>query len=187
MLSLYLLKDPRSGKIEQVYKYPEDLASPMLRLSSCILVTKQLLTPPIFVVPKEYLTEMDGQGITTDPWYASFEYLDYKDKELRKQGALSEYDSRMNRVKEIFSMGTYHKRSCKTIFFTGPKPVYKCSFVDNWGWKDCGILCLTNIGTYRTIESLSLKGMNEVFINGIFECGDEVMKDTQCKITVSCT
>lgn len=185
LLKKFILKDPRTGKLEEVFDYPECLASPTLRSRDCQLVTREPLRIPILVVPHDYLVEMDGQGETTESIYASFELRDYRDEVATQQVKQQKYDSKLSKVQDIFSISTMHKRSCITMFFTGPKPVYKQSFTDNWVWKDEGILVLTNRGHYRTIESLSLKGINDVFITGTFECGDEVMPNTQCKIIVA--
>lgn len=185
MVKIYILKDPRKDTTEEVFEYPIDLASPTIRFRGVKLVTRELLKTPILVVPDEYLTEMEGCGATTDPMYASFEYLDYRDGVVKAEKDKQQYDGKVSRVQEIFAMGTIHKRSCKTIFFTGPKRVYKRTFADNWGWKDYGILAAEHCGHFRTIESLSLKGINDVFITGTFESDGEVVENTQCKITVS--
>ena len=185
MVKIYLLKDPRSGKFEEVFEYPIDLASPTLRFGGVKLVTRELLKTPILVVPDEYLTEKSGYGATTDPFYASFEYLDYRDGVVKAEKDKQQYDGKVTRVQEIFANGTAHKRSCKTMFFTGPKKVYKQTFTDNWVWKEEGILALGIRGHFHTIQSLSLKGINDVFITGKFECEGEVVENTQCKITVA--
>lgn len=128
---------------------------------------------------------MDGQGETTESIYASFEFLDYRDAVADQAARKQKYDGKVSKVQDIFAIGTMHKRSCKTMFFTGPKPVYKQTFEDNWVWKDEGILVLEHRGHFRTIESLSLKGISDVFITGTFECGEEVMPNTQCRITLT--
>jgi hypothetical protein len=187
MVKIYLLKDPRTGKFEEVFEYPIDLASPTIRFKGVKLVTRELLKTPILVVPDEYLTEKSGYGATTDPWYASFEYLDYRDGVVKAERDKQVYEGKVSRVQDIFAYGTMHKRSCKTIFFTGPKKVYKQTFSDNWAWREYGVLAAEHCGHFRTIESLSLKGINDVFITGTFECAldGEVVENTQCKITVS--
>ncbi len=187
MVKIYFLKDPRTKISEEVYEYPTDLASPILRFHGVKLVTRELLKTPILVVPDEYLTERSGCGATTDPWYASFEYLDYRDGIVKAEKDKQQYDSKVTRVQEIFANGTSHKRSCKTMFFTGPKKVYKQTLTDNWVWMEAGILALGTCGHFHIIESLSLKGINDVFITGKFECNGEVVENTQCKITIART
>lgn len=184
LLKKFILKDPRTGKLEEVFDYPECLASPTLRSRDCQLVTREPLRIPILVVPHDYLVEMDGQGETAESIYASFELRDYRDEVADQAARKQKYDNKVTKVQEIFSFGTAHRRSCKTTFFTGPKPVYKQSFDGNWVWLEQGILALTNVGHYRTIESLKISGVNDVFITGTFECGDEVKDNTQCKISV---
>jgi hypothetical protein len=142
MYKIYILNDPITGKTEQVYQYPEDLASPTLRGYDCILVTKQLLIPPIYVVPKEYLTEVTNSGIIPHPVYASFKYLDFKNEILKEQDKQNEYNLQMAKLKGIFNKETYFKRSCITQFFTGPKKVYKQTFVDTWVCDDMNRLTL---------------------------------------------
>ena len=181
---MFLLKDPRTGKIEEVYDYPTCLASPILIYRNCQLVTREPLRIPILIVPNEYLTKMENCRATTEHTYASLEYVDYFIKDQKDKAEDAEYANRMHQVQTLFSMGS---RICshKTMFFTGPKVVYKKSFTDKWVWKQEGILCLTNVGHYATIKSLSLKGVNDVFITGTFKCGEEVLENTQCKISIS--
>lgn len=119
--------------------------------------------------------------------YADLTYLQKYFEDEKAQKEKQHYDDKIDQVKQIFAMGTFHKRSCKTMFFTGPKPVYKQTFTDNWVWLEQGTLSLTNRGAYRTIESLKLSNIGEVFITGTFECQGEVLPNTQCKISVSVT
>jgi len=185
LIKRHLLKDPRTEKVETVFEYPPDLASPTIRPNKdCTLVTRELMRIPILVVPNEYLIQGDGYELD-DAMYASFEFLNIHTADAKEKADDAEYNKRVGKVQELFAVGTLHKRSCKTMFFTGPKPVYKQTFTDNWVWREQGILALENRGHFRTIESLSLKGLNDVFITGTFECGDVVMADTQCKITIS--
>lgn len=183
-LRKYILKDPRNAKTEEVYLYPEQLASPWMRSSTWTLVSKELLRIPILIVPNEYLTAKEEweMGEST---YVNMEYVDYARKVAEETGKQNKHDGRMQQVKEMFSLGTSHLRTCKTMFFTGPKLVYKKSFDNNWVYKNNDTFALENIGFYRSIESLSVKGIGDVFIKGAFECGNSVMEDTQCKITVS--
>lgn len=185
LLKKFILKDPRTGKLEEVFDYPECLASPTLRTRGCRLVSREPLRIPILVVPNQYLTEMDGQRTTAESIYASFEYVQHFLGDKKETEDTEEYNRRVNGVQDIFAMGTAHKRSCQTMFFTGPKVVYKKKFTDNWVWLDQDILALEHRGHFRTIESLKLSGINDVFITGTFECGEEVKDNTQCKISVS--
>jgi len=185
LLKLFLLKDPRSGKIEQVFEYPECLASPTLRTRDCRLVSREPFRIPILVVPNDYLTEMDGQGLGDDVLYASMEYVDYYLGNIKAEKKQQEYDSKIEKVKELFSPGVNHRHHTKTMFFTGPKAVYKKTFENEWVFSQMtGNLSLTNVGYFRSIDSLSLKGINDVFITGTFECGGEVLENTQCKISM---
>lgn len=184
----YILQDPRTpGSSEEVYDYPECLASPTIQRDDCVLASRIPLQIPILVLPKAYIKTVPGEGLLMDMLYADLAILNYyltDEKALRQE---KHYDDKIDRVKQMFSIGTMHRRSCKTTFFTGPKSVYKKSFDDNWVWLENGILSLTNRGYFATIDSLSLNGFNEVFIAGSFECGDEVITNTQSKITVSVT
>lgn len=184
ILKKFVFKSPLHDVAEEVYEYPDFLASPMLRLGDCILVSRLPMTLPIIVAPKNYLRDL-GEGYSFNCQYADLTYINHWDSEVKTQIENKKQDDKMERVKEMFAIGTAHKRRCKTIFFTGPKPVYKQTFVDNWVWLETNVLALTNIGCYRNIDSLSLKGINEVFISGEFECEGEVLKNTQCKITLS--
>lgn len=181
----YMLKDPRDGKFTEVFHYPGDLASPTIRDSRCILVSRELLRPPIMVVPKEYLTAMDGRGEILDSTYADLSLLTHFTDEIASGIKKDKFDSNIEQVKSIFALGTAHKRFCKTMFFTGPKNVYKKTLMDDWQWTDKEVLTLMNWGHFRTIDSLSLKGVNDVFITGTFVAEGDIVKNTQCKITVS--
>lgn len=187
LLKKFILLSPPAEKIEEVYEYPECLASSTIHRSDCVLASRTPLSPPILVLPKAYIKTVHNEGVLLDFPYADLTFLQkyFEDEEAQKKK--QHYDSKVNQVQEIFSMGTFHKRKCKTMFFTGPKPVYKQTFDDNWVWLEQGILSLTNRGHYRTIESLKLSGIGEVFITGTFECGPEVLPNTQCKISVSVT
>lgn len=72
-LKMFLLKDPKTGKIEEVYDYPDCLASPAIRYAGCQLVSREPLRIPILIVPNEYLTEMENCRATTEHMYASTE------------------------------------------------------------------------------------------------------------------
>lgn len=187
LIKKYILKNPLTQQVEEVYEYPSCLASPMLDRSDCYLVSRTPLTIPILVVPKAYIREIQGEGLLYDSMYGDLSLLNHwlSDEKAREKAEF--HDDKLNQVKEMFRMGTFHKRKCKTMFFTGPKLVYKNTFEDNWVWLDYGVLSLTNRGCFRTIESLSLKGINEVFITGTFECEGEVVENTQCKIQLSLT
>lgn len=187
LLKKFMLKDPRNESFTEVYEYPECLASPTLKRSDCVLVSKVPMQIPIIVAPKAYLKEFHNEGLLMDMLYGDLTYLNLYFEDEKARSEQHDFDDKVNQVKEIFSMGTFHKRSCQTFFFTGPKAVYKQKFSDVWVWLEQGVLSLANRGHFRTIESLSLKGINEVFITGTFECGEEVLPNTQCKITVSQT
>jgi hypothetical protein len=186
LIKRHLFKDPNTEKVEVVFEYPPDLASPTLRgYFDCTLVTQELMRIPILVVPNEYLTfaneyEMD------DCMYADFQYLEHKRKVSEDKADNDEYNRRMKQVRELFGIGTTHKRSCKTIFFTGPKPIFKKTFTDDWVYREVpNTLCLEHQGHFQTIDSLSLKGLNDVFLTGAFNYAGIVMENTQCKITIS--
>ena len=187
LIKRFIFKDPITDKSETVYEYPECLASVTLRYySGCTLVTKELMRIPILVVPNEYLVDTGGREIDRSA-YADLKYYSYHRDIQEKKFQNAVFDDKIQRVKELFGIGSSHLRRCKTMFFTGPKAVYKLSFDENWIYGDSQILKLEKWGHFKTIDSLSCKGLNDVFITGIFVCantGDE-MENTQCKITVS--
>lgn len=188
LLKKYILQDPRTpGTYEEVYDYPECLASPTIKRDDCVLASREPLRIPILVIPKAYIKSIPNEGVLLDMPYAEMALLEYYFTDEKARQEKEHYDTKMDSVRRMFAMGRMHQRSCKTMFFTGPKPVYKQTFTDNWVWLEQGILSLTNRGHYRTIESLKLSGINEVFIGGTFECCGEVLENTQCKITVSQT
>ena len=188
LLKKYILQDPRKpDTYEELYEYPDCLASPTIKRDDCVLVSRVPLQIPILVLPKAYIKSIPNEGLLMDMMYADLSLLQYYFDDEKAQQKKVHYDQKLNQVQQMFAIGTMHKRSCKTMFFTGPKAVYKKSFEDNWVWLEQGILSLTNRGHYRTIDSLKLSGINEVFIGGTFECNGEVLENTQCKITVSQT
>jgi hypothetical protein len=185
LLKKYVLKSPLNDIAEEVYEYPTDLASPILRRSDCVLVSRLPLQIPIIVAPKEYIRNIPNEGVLLDMPYGDMTLLNHwlADEKAREKREF--HDDKMEIMKEMFSTGTFHLRQCKTNFFTGPKLVYKKTLTDNWVWLDYGVLSLTNWGLFRNIESLSVKGTSEIFITGTFESGGEVVENTQCKIVVS--
>lgn len=185
LIKRYLFKDPKTDKVDVVFEYPDSLASPALIAGKgYTLVTRELLRLPILVMPDDYLMISDGYELD-DCMYASFEYRNLYESAAKEVADGKKYDSKLQQVADLFSMGVNHKHTCKTMFFTGPKFVYKQTFEDDWTWMQHGILVLQSRGHFRTIDSLSLKGLNDVFITGTFECGDDVVENTQCKITLS--
>ena len=187
LIKRFIFRDPITDKSETVYEYPQCLASITLRYySGCTLVTKELMRIPILVVPDEYLIGDDGYELD-DVLYANLTYYAHFQKIREEKFKNKVFDSKIQRVKELFGIGSSHLRRCKTMFFTGPKAVYKLSFDENWIYGDSQTLKLEKWGHFKTIDSLSCKGLNDVFITGTFVCantGDE-MENTQCKITVS--
>lgn len=183
-LKIYDLKEPRSGIVDIVYEYPQCLASPTLIRNNATLVSKEPLRIPIFVVPNEYLTERSDERASSEFLYASFDLIDYFDEQANKKDKQEKYDDKVEKLKSLFAVGDSHKKITSTTFFTGPKEVYKKTYADVWAWSE-DKLKLGEIGYYESIENLSLKGLNEVFLKGTFKCGEVTQRDTQCKITLS--
>ena len=182
-LKVYILIDPRTKKVEQVYEYPSCLASPGLLRPNSILVSREPLRIPILVVPKEYLEEKSGELESSETIYGDFDLYDYWYGLKKEEHEAAVVNNKIEQLQTMFSSPIPSLYSCKTIFFTGPKEIYKQTFNDHWVYDTAGRFILVNIGLFRTIEDLSFKGPNDIFIKGTFEFGDTVKPDTQCKIT----
>ena len=188
-LEMYHFKNPISRVEETVYEYPLELATLTLQFRTYArLVTREPMMFPILVVPPEYLEKIPNHlKSTSEVFYASLEFADYKEEQEIKKEKQDQHDSKIDRVRELFSVGTAHLRSCKSFFFTGPVAVYKKSFTENWVYNnETGKLTLGTHGYFDTIDSLSLKGLNDVFITGLFVYSEkDKMLNTQVKITVA--
>lgn len=185
-LRIYILTDPRTRKIEQVYEYPSCLASPILLRNGATLVSREPMRIPILIVPNEYLTEREGMRESADLTYGDPELYDYW-LDLKEKGIKEEKKSnKLEQLQKMFSPPHTLQYSFKTMFFTGPKDVYKQTFEDKWAYTGADQFVLENRGLFRTVENLSFKGPNEIFITGTFECfcdgGAVVKENTQCKI-----
>lgn len=182
-LKIYELKDPRNNAAEDVYEYPSDLTSPVVLRRDCTLVSRQPLQIPILIVPTEYLTEKSDQRESVEHMFALVDLYDYWMEIKAAQNSQKKLNDKLSHLKEIFANGLNSQYSYITTFFTGPKPVYKQTFADDWTYNSLDQAILMHRGLFRTIDDLSVKGVNELFLKGTFECGDLVQENTQCKIT----
>jgi len=182
-LKIYELRDPRTDKVEMVFAYPTSLASSVVFRNNATLVSREPLRIPILVVPNDYLTELTNLRESTEFMYAQLDLYDHWVALKEKQQDQAKYNSKLAQLKTIFGDGITRTYNFKTTFFTGPKSVYKRTFTDAWMNLSADRYGLLNVGLFRTIDDLSIKGINELFLTGTFECGDEVVENTQCKVT----
>lgn len=184
-LKIYELKDPINGGVSTVFEYPSCLVSPMYAFRECTLVSKEPLKIPIIIAPDIYLTEKKDQREGMDVAYVYMELWHHWQDELEKNRDSEKKSDRLAALRSSFpNLIVSSQLDQDTMFFTGPKLVYKRTFKEKWSWVAGDRFALTGIGLFRTIESLSLKSPNEMFVTGTFECGDEVVGNTQCKIII---
>ena len=187
-LRIYILTDPRTGKEEQVYEYPTCLASPILLRNDTTLVTREPLRIPIIIAPNEYLADHPNLRESSEIMYGLCDLYDYWQDQIEKGVKAEKKNNKLDQLQRMFSPPICLSYLCKTTFFTGPKAVYKQTFDDMWAYKETQVFALANRGQFRTIENLSFKGPNEIFVTGTFEVPDDsiggfdVQENTQCKI-----
>jgi hypothetical protein len=152
------------------------------------LVSREPLRIPILIVPNEYLTDHPTERESTNLTYGDSVLYDYWLDLVEKGVKAEKKNNKLGQLEQMFSAPTCLNYTFKTTFFTGPKLVYKQTFTDMWAYTDADQFVLENRGLFRTIENLSFKGPNELFITGTFEVmsddigGFIVQDNTQCKI-----